>query len=185
MRKIIFITGNKGKLNEAREILKSIEIINKEIDLPEIQEIDARKVIGAKLLEARKRHRGEYMVEDTSLYLDCLNGLPGPLIKWFLEKIQDKGIFEITKRFKNKKSTAKTFIGYINRRGKVYFFEGTTRGNIVAPRGEWGFGWDKIFLPNGREKTFGQMSPEEKNKISMRKMALKKLERHLKIYKNK
>jgi inosine/xanthosine triphosphate pyrophosphatase family protein len=79
--KIQFITGNKNKFAEAQKIISNLEQLD--VDLPEIQEIDAKKVIEAKLQEARNLFEGEFVVEDTSLYLDCLNGLPGPLIKWF------------------------------------------------------------------------------------------------------
>lgn len=180
MRKIIFITGNKGKLEEATEILKGITIINKDIDLPEIQETDAKKVIEAKLLEARKHHSGEYIIEDTSLYFNCLNGLPGPLIKWFLEKLGKVKLFEIAKKLKDYRAEAKTIIGYIDRRGKIKYFEGSVKGEISKPKGKDGFGWDQIFMPEGIKKTFAEMSSEEKNKISMRKKALLKLSRYLK-----
>jgi non-canonical purine NTP pyrophosphatase (RdgB/HAM1 family) len=177
MRKIIFITGNKGKLKEAQNIVSGI--IAKDIDLPEIQEVDAKKVIEAKLKEAYKHHRGEYIVEDTSLYFDCLNGLPGPLIKWFLEKLGDKKLFSLTQKLKNQKAEAKTIIGYIDRKGKTKFFEGIIRGKIVSPKGTNGFGWDKIFMPEEHKKTFAQMSSEEKNKISMRKIALQKFAKYV------
>jgi inosine triphosphate pyrophosphatase len=177
MKKIIFITGNPGKLHEAKSIIP--EIVGKDFDLPEIQETDARKVIEAKLMEARKHHKGEYVIEDTSLYLDCLRGLPGPLIKWFLEKIEDKGLAEIARKFGNYGAQAKTIVGYMDAKGRIKYFEGIVKGKIVKPRGEGGFGWDKIFLPNGHEKTFGQMTLPEKNKISMRKIAFKKLANHL------
>jgi len=172
MGKIIFITGNKGKLKEAKSIVPVI--VGRDIDLPEIQEVDAKKVIEAKLKEARKRHRGEYIVEDTSLYFECLNGLPGPLIKWFLEKLGDKKLAELAKKFKNQKAEAKTIIGYIGKNGETKFFEGSIKGKIVSPRGAGGFGWDKIFMPDGFKKTFGEMTEYEKNKISMRKKALTK-----------
>ena len=171
-RKIIFITGNKGKLKEARDIIPWIA--GKDIDLPEIQEVDAKKVIEAKLKEAYKHRRGEYIVEDTSLYFDCLNGLPGPLIKWFLEKLGDKKLFELAKKFNNQNAEAKTIVGYIDKKGKTKFFEGKIKGKIASPKGAGGFGWDRIFMPNGFKKTFAQMPPEEKNKISMRKIALRK-----------
>ena len=77
---IFFITGNQGKLREVRELLPDIQGI--ELDLTEIQELDATKIIRAKLAEAQKSHAGRFIVEDTSLYLDDMNGLPGPLVKW-------------------------------------------------------------------------------------------------------
>ncbi len=140
--------------------------------MPEIQEVDAKKVIEAKLKEAYKHHKGEYIVEDTSLYFECLNGLPGPLIKWFLEKLGDKKLFELTKKLKNQKAEARTIIGYINKKGETKFFEGKIKGKIVSPKGDGGFGWDKIFTPSGLKKTFGEMGSEEKSKVSMRKKAL-------------
>ena len=78
---VYFITGSEDKFAELQSVLGNLEQL--EIDLPEIQEIDAHKIIAAKLAEARKHREGTFIVEDTSLYLDALNGLPGPLIKWF------------------------------------------------------------------------------------------------------
>jgi len=177
MPKIIFITGNKNKLKEAQGIIP--DIIGKDIDLPEIQETNAQKVIEAKLQEAYKHQKGEYIVEDTSLYFDCLNGLPGPLIKWFLEKLGDQKLFELVEKYKNFSAQAKTIIGYINEQAEMRYFEGNIAGEIVQPIGDNGFGWDKIFMPLKTEKTFAQMTAEEKNKISMRKIAFKKLAEHL------
>ena len=179
MKKIIFITGSKGKLNEAQSMIP--EVVGKNFDLPEIQEMDAKKVIEAKLKEAYKNHKGSYIVEDTSLYFDCLNGLPGPLIKWFLESMGDKKLAELALKYKNKKAEAKTIIGYIDGKGKTKYFEGKIKGTIVLPKGKKGFGWDKIFIPVGHKITFGQMDRIEKNKISMRKIALGKLKKYLNL----
>ena len=173
---IIFLTGNKGKLEEAKAIIPEIE--GQEIDLPEIQEIDAKKIIENKLNEASKHLDGGLIVEDTSLYFEGLNGLPGPLIKWFMKTIGNDGLVKITNSFGNK-AEAKTWIGYLSE-GKVEFFEGVVEGKIVEPRGKNGFGWDAIFQPEGYEKTFAEMTMEEKNKLSMRKMAFEKLKEYLK-----
>ena len=89
-RDVYFITGNKGKLEEARSILSDIEVDIKhiELDLPEIQDISPENIIIAKLEEAFKQKTGVcFIVDDTSLHMDCLNGLPGPLAKWFLKTI--------------------------------------------------------------------------------------------------
>lgn len=158
---IYFITGNKGKLKEARTILGEIEGLD--IDLPEIQEVDAHRIIREKLKEARENHDGDFIVEDTSLYLDALNGLPGPLIKWFMETIGNDGLWQIAEKFENHGAQAKTLIGYSNENREIKFFEGTVKGKIVQPSGTQGFGWDPIFLPDGHTKTFAEMNSGEKN----------------------
>ncbi len=94
---IFFITGNKNKLAEVQAMIPNVEQL--ELDLPELQEIDAHEIIKAKLQEALKVHDGELIVEDTSLYLDALNGLPGPLIKWFVKTIGVDGLYKIAEKF--------------------------------------------------------------------------------------
>ena len=175
-KKLYFITGNEGKFLEARSIIDNVEQID--LDLPEIQEIDARKIIEAKLDEALKHNKGEFIVEDTSVYINCLNGLPGPLIKWFLDSLKVEGIADLVGRYDDGSAVAKTLIGYSDG-DSVVFFEGNVKGDIVAPRGENGFGWDKMFLPEGSDKTFGEMSLEKKNEFSMRKIAFGKLKGYL------
>jgi inosine triphosphate pyrophosphatase len=173
---LYFITGNPEKLTEAKAILGDVEQI--ELDLLEIQDLDQQKIIAEKLREATKQHKGEFFVEDTSLYLDCLNGFPGPLIKWMLERIGNKGIFELVSKYENKEVTAKTVVGWTN--GKdIKFFTGEAKGIIVSPRGPNDFGWDQIFQPLGYEKCWSEMSREEKNKISMRRKALLKMKEYL------
>jgi non-canonical purine NTP pyrophosphatase (RdgB/HAM1 family) len=179
---IYFITGNQNKFNEVKLVLPDVEQMD--IDLPEIQEIDAKEIVRSKLLEALNHIEGEFIVEDTSLYFDCLKGLPGPLIKWFLKTIGNNGLAEITEKLGNDKAEAKTIIGYAKNHEEIYFFEGVIKGRIVKPRGESNFGWDPIFLPDGYEKTFAEMSQEEKNEISMRRNALNKLNEFLQTKNN-
>src|SRR3989344_1200505 len=170
---LYFITGNKGKLMEVQSILGNVEALD--IDLPEIQSLDAHEIIKAKLEEAQKRQTGEFIVEDTSLYFDALNGLPGPLIKWFMKTVGNEGLYKMAQAFGNFGAEAKTIIGYVDEKGKIEFFEGSVRGTIVEPRGTSDFGWDPIFLPDGHQKTFAEMSPEEKSSISHRGIAIRKL----------
>lgn len=175
---IYFITGNKNKFSEVKSTLPEAEQID--IDLPEIQEIDAKEIIRKKLLEALRHAKGEFIVEDTSLYFACLKGLPGPLIKWFLKTIGNDGLAEIAAKLENDRAEAKTIIGYGRNPEEIYFFEGAVKGKIVKPAGELNFGWDPIFLPDGHKKTFAEMTPVEKNEASMRRMALNKLKEFLK-----
>ena len=172
-----FVTGNTGKLEEAKQVIQELEGLD--INLPEIQEIDAHKVIEAKLLEARKHHSGEFVVEDTSLYFNATPGLPGPLIKWFLKTIDNQGMADLVDKYNTQKSRAVNLLGYIDSNGKIIYFDGSIDGKIVQPRGDNGFGWDKIFQPNGYDKTFAEMTQEEKNAISMRRMAFEKLRVYL------
>ncbi len=175
--KLFFITGNKNKLLEIQAVLPNVEQL--EIDLDEIQETDPKKIIEHKMKEALKYQNGEFIIEDTSLYIKSLNDLPGPLIKWFMQKLGVNGIFEMVKKLGNDKAEAKTIIGYAKNKDEIHFFEGSIKGTIVKPSGPTNFGWDPIFKPAGYDKTFQEMSKEEKNKISMRRMAVEKLKTYL------
>lgn len=174
---LYFITGNKNKFEEVRSILPNVEQLD--IDLPEIQDIDAKVIIKAKLLEALKHKDGEFIVEDTSLYLDCLGGLPGPLIKWFMKTMGNVGLSNIVEKLENNKAEAKTIIGYAKSPDEIFYFEGSIKGGIVSPRGDSGFGWDPIFQPTEFDKSFAELTQEEKNNISMRRVAVNKLKEHM------
>ena len=69
---LYFITGNKNKFKEFQDILGEENIEQLDIDLPELQEIDPHKIIRHKIQEALKHHKGPLLIEDTSLYFDCL-----------------------------------------------------------------------------------------------------------------
>ena len=173
-----FITGNKSKFDEARAILGDIELEQLDINLPEIQEIDAHAVVKAKLEAALEHHAGPFIVDDVSVRCKALNGLPGPLIKWFLKSFSLEELYGLVEKMGNTDTEVSLLIGYARNRKDIHFFEGIVRGNLVMPRGE-SFGWDPIFLPEGFDKTYGEMSYEEKNKMSHRRLALDKLKEFL------
>lgn len=175
---LYFITGNDNKLREVQSILPQVKGLA--LHLAEIQSLDAQEVIRAKLIEASKVHKGPFIVEDTSLSMDCLNGLPGTFIKFFLEKIRREGLAELADTKGNWGAEAKTCIGYLaHKDAEAQFFEGKIRGTITAPKIDSPFGWDPIFIPEGYEKCFAEMTPEEKNEISMRKKAVEQLANYL------
>jgi inosine triphosphate pyrophosphatase len=174
---IFFITGNKDKLREIQTLIPNVQ--GRDMDLVEIQEIDAHKIIAAKLAEAQRYQSGTFIVEDTSLYIDAMNGLPGPFIKWFTKAVGILGVYKLTEAFESARATARTIIGYADEGGNLLFFEGAIKGTVVPPRGTNGFGWDAIFQPDGYEKTFAEMTAEEKNQFSMRRLAVEGLRRHL------
>ena len=94
-----FITGNEYKLKEAQMIVPNIDNIT--LDLPEIQSLDQKEIIASKLKEATKEHEGEFFIEDVSLYIECLNGFPGPLVKWFLKSLGTQGIADLVQKYNN------------------------------------------------------------------------------------
>lgn len=165
------LTGNTGKFTEIQLIFP--EAVQMDVDLPEIQSLDPQEIIEFKLMEASQIKEGAFMVEDTSLFCDGLNGLPGPLIKWFLKKLSLEQIVE--KVGENSSAQAVTTVGYRTETGDMIYATGKVAGTIVSPRGDQGFGWDMIFQPEGSDKTFGEMDRVEKTQYSMRRIALEKL----------
>ena len=91
VKNLYFITSNDDKFREFKQLIPYIERLD--IDLPEVQSLDPKVVIAEKLKVAQQKvSDGHFIVEDTSLYLNGLNGFPGPLIKWLTESVGNKGI---------------------------------------------------------------------------------------------
>ena len=179
--KITFVTGNKAKAREVERIL-NIPLEISEIDIQEIQEIDLEKVALNKLNQAFEIVKSPVIIDDISLEIHAWKGFPGPLIKWVLktESGTAKLLLKLLENEPNRKATAKLAIGFHD--GKTpRLFIGSIDGTIAEEiRGENGFGWDPVFVPTGESKTFAEMSPSEKDKISHRKKALDKLSDFLK-----
>ncbi len=168
---IHFVTSNKGKLAEVKALLPTVEGVS--IDLPEIQSLDPRAVISAKLTAACAQGFSRVLVEDTSLEVAGLGGLPGTLIRWFIEALGVPGLARTILALGDVGATARTLFGYASPEGR-FFGEASLPGVIVTPRGT-GFGWDPIFQPAGCQQTFGEMQPTEKQRWSMRRSALEHL----------
>jgi inosine triphosphate pyrophosphatase len=112
-----------------------------------------------------------------------LGGLPGPYIKWFLDKLGHDGLNRLLAGYQDKSAKAQCIFGLIepNSSGSTVepvLFRGICSGKIVPPRGSKTFGWDCIFQPDGFDETFGEMSSEVKNQISHRSRALQLLSEH-------
>jgi len=112
------------------------------------------------------------VVEDTCLCFNALKGLPGPYIKWFLGAVGPDGLFKMLHGFDDHSAEAVATLAYTEGDGQVQLFKGITKGTIVSPKGASGFGWDACFMPDGYDKTYGEMTSEEKNLISHRKKAV-------------
>lgn len=184
---ITFVTGNAKKLEELIAILgKSFprQIISQKVDLPELQgEID--DICIKKCKEAAKVVGGPVIVEDTCLCFNALKGLPGPYIKWFLEKLGPEGLHKLLSGYEDKSAVAVCTFAYYSGeegQGNVLLFQGKTEGEIVFPRGPRDFGWDPCFQPVGFSQTYAELTKEEKNKISHRYRALSKLQDYFSVH---
>ena len=176
---ITFVTGNAKKLEEVVAILGSTfprTFESKNLDLPEIQG-DINDISIKKCREAARQINGPVVVEDTSLCFNALGGLPGPYVKWFLRNIGPEGLYKLLAGYDDKSAEAVCTLAYHpgGPDDEVVLFQGRTRGEIVYPRGPRDFGWDPCFQPSGYDKSYAELPKEEKNKISHRYKALKKL----------
>lgn len=179
--KILFITGNNDKFREFKSLVK-FPITRKKINLPELQGTP-EEIAMEKVKIAAKITKQTCIVEDTCLCFDAWEGLPGPYIKDFVQKM---GIKQLSKTLldstTNRKAKAITTIGFCEKGKKPVCIQGMTEGTISLPKGNKNFtkGWDQIFIPKGSKKTYAQMDLEEKNKYSHRKKAIRNFEEFLK-----
>ena len=157
------------------------ELISLPIDLKEIQTTDLHELLKFKLNQAYEEVHAPVIVEDTSLYFDAWNELPGPLIKWFLAGMGLEGVVEALSPFEDKSAEAVCLLAFTDNGNTMHFFEGRLKGLIVEPRGSRNFGWDAIFQATGHQQTFGEMSQEEKNRISPRGKAATEFNHFLRL----
>ncbi len=173
-----FVTSNPNKLSELSELLEC-DLASFALDLQEIQTTDLHQLVKYKLQQAYEHVQAPVIVEDTSLYFEAWNELPGPLVKWFLKNLGLSGLVRALAEFNNNTAKAVCCLGFTTDGEKINLFEGKVEGVIVEPRGSQHFGWDAIFQPSGHQRTFGEMSPQEKHQISPRGAAATKFKHFL------
>jgi non-canonical purine NTP pyrophosphatase (RdgB/HAM1 family) len=176
---LTFITSNTAKAEQLSRYL-DYPVLHHKVDLVEIQSLSLEEVVEYKAREAYKQVGTTVLVEDTALVFSALGNLPGPFIKWFLGELGNEGLCRLLDKYTDRSALAMVCFGLYNG-NCCELFEGEMLGSIAAkPRGENSFGWESIFIPQGYQKTWGEMSSEEQQACSMRRIALKKLETYLK-----
>lgn len=181
---VVFVTGNKKKLEEVVSILSvdqelPFTLSSMKIDLPELQG-EPEDISKEKCRLASLEVAGPVIVEDTSLCFNALHGLPGPYIKWFLEKLGHGGLNKLLAAYEDKSAYAQCIFAYSSDPDSVPLtFVGRTDGRIVEARGPTNFGWDPVFEPQGFDKTYAELDKAVKNSISHRYRSLLKLKEHL------
>ncbi len=169
---IFFGTTNEGKLREARSVL-DIEIEGTPLEVEEIQSLDPIKVATQKAFDYFAKLNKPVLIEDVSLTFHALGQLPGTYINDFTKSLGNDGLIKLLGE--NRKATVQTTLAFCQN-NTVEIFIGKTEGSIsLKQMGPNGFGFDPIFIPAGQKKTYAQMTDQEKNKFSMRTIALSKL----------
>lgn len=173
-----FVTSNRNKFREVERIL-GMRLKRYDADIKELQSMDVKEVAVDKARKAYAKLRRPVIVEDTGLVIPSLNGFPGALSSWVENTIGNKGICDMV-RNKDRSAYAETCAVYFD--GKTTrAFTGRTHGAIMSTqKGINGFGWDRIFRPKGSRKVYAEMSMEEKNRVSQRGKAFRKLKMYVK-----
>ena len=183
---LTFVTGNAKKLEEVKLFLAAstggdesklpFVLVNQKIDLPELQG-EPEEISAEKCRLAAEHVNGPVITEDTSLCFNAIGGLPGPYVKWFLEKTGCAGLNNMLSAYEDKSAYAQTIFAFCAGPGaKPLTFDGRVPGKIVAPRGPKGFGWDPVFLPDGYKETYAEMAKPTKAGMSHRTVSLKLLQ---------
>ena len=175
---LILVSSNPNKGIEAERIL-GVPLLRVSLALPEIQAATVQEITRYKLEVARTKGYHRLIVEDVSLGFDQLGNFPGPYVRWLLEAAGGKGLAAIAYALNHREATAQCCVAYWD--GELgHIFLGECAGEVlVDPRGEQRFGWDAWFQPRGEQKTFAEMSPGEKDHVSHRGNAYRKLATHL------
>ena len=169
---IQFVTGNEGKVREAREYLEGIEPVEQiEYDYTEVQSDSLAEIAAHGAREAFEELGSDepVLVDDAGLFVDALGGFPGPYSAYVEDTVGVERLWRLAKTEENRRARFRTVLAYADADG-TETFSGSVAGTLVAPRGEGGFGYDPIFEYNGQ--TMAEMSTEEKNAISHRGRAL-------------
>ena len=190
MKKIIFFSRNNNKIKEVKKLFEEIKI--NILTLNDFPNISEPKETGS-TFEENAKIKSSYgyeklklpcFADDSGICISALNNSPGIKSKRFLEKNNNhkkifKTIIDKAKELSDFQAYFQTSIS-LTFNNESIFFKGVIKGIISPePRGRYGFHYDPIFIPKGNNKTFGEMTIEEKNKISHRASAIKKLTKFL------
>ncbi len=190
---LIFVSANSGKIREVNEILGKDYIIIKGLrdvgvyeEIPETGNTFHENAFLKANYVYQKTGRNCF-ADDSGLQIETLNNEPGVHSAYYagLPKNDYKNIQLVLKKLENQFNRRAKFVSIICLiiEGKPYYFEGIVNGTVAMyPRGDNGFGYDPIFIPNGSDKTFAEINVIEKNKISHRYYALQKMKDFLNTY---
>ncbi len=176
--KIYFLTGNRNKYLEAKRIFEefNLKLDMKRYRKVEIQSNSLEEIVRYAVLKAAEDFSETFVIEDDGLFIECLNGFPGPYSAYVYRTLGLVRILKLMEHEANRRAYFKSVVGLFIPRLGIRVFTGISEGRIsMKLRGEGGFGYDPIFIPDGSEKTFAEMSVNEKNRFSHRAKAFRKV----------
>lgn len=177
MTTITFITGNQKKAEQLAKYI-GFPIGHIKLDLDEIQSLDLKEIVEHKVQQAYEKVHSPVIVEDVSLEFEALNGLPGPFIRFFVDKVPFETMCSMLNG-KSRRATAKCSFGYYD--GEILkLFEGSLGGEITEiPAGDNGYDWDTFFIPDGYTKTRASLEEGDYYKTYLQIKPLEKLKEFL------
>jgi XTP/dITP diphosphohydrolase len=180
-RVIFLATNNIHKFNESRLVLSKhkIAVGMLRAKTTEIQSDNLRDIAETSAIAAFRKCHLPLIVEDAGLFIEALRGFPGPYAAYAYKTLGNPGVLKLMENVPNRKAKFKSAIAYQDDRLKApTCFEGEAEGEITTEEhkgnGQSGFGFDPIFRPLRKAKTFAEMTTEEKNSFSHRAKAINK-----------
>ncbi len=176
---IFFATNNINKFNEARRVLSHYKIAvgMLRVKTLEIQSESLEEIAKTSAIHALQQCRLPIIVEDAGLFVEALNGFPGPYASYVYKTIGNEGLLKLMKEAPNRKAKFQSVVAYFSQElESPVCFNGEVLGEITETirKGYSGFGFDPVFKPLKSEKTFAEMDINEKNKYSHRAKAFQK-----------
>jgi len=172
MTMLYFVTSNRHKYEEIQKMTR-IPIEQKRLGYPEIQADTLEAVAEFGIEFCYSQLKTPCFIEDSGLFVDALSGFPGVYSSYVFKTLGCEGILKLLGKNKNRKAHFKSVIAYKTEK-ETTLFTGEVTGYITeTQKGEKGFGFDPLFIPEGKSKTFAQMDAEEKNLYSHRGKAFK------------
>ena len=162
---IYFVTSNKGKFAEAREIFE--DLVQKNIGYPELQANTLEEVVAFGLVDVTARLKVPVIIEDAGLFIEGLKGFPGVYSAYVQKTLGNPGILKLMEGVEDRRAYFASIVGYAEPGMEPVTFRGEVWGTIgFEARGAMGFGYDPIFYLG--DKSLAQVETEEKNKMSHR-----------------
>ena len=174
LSELFFASSNEHKFQEAERILANLgmQINLFKTTLEEIQSNNLNDIAEKKAINAYDLIQKPVIIEDDGLFINSLNGFPGPYSSYVYDTIGNKGIMKLLENSKIRDAKFISIIAYCNNGCDVKLFESSIPGKISSIIEKGGWGYDPIFIPDGESKTYANVS--DKDKFSHRSAALTK-----------